>query len=145
MNTEILQQAMAALGSGTPIVFIEKYVEHEVVGVESGGIGIQIVNGAERGEEARDKAAEDALPPCGDDDAAIVSRLAPIFYGIEAEARQFLHDIRGMKPTQVTAKVNELVAMRKISDKSHHRDLWTVLNGCGLYGKSEANWNRQVR
>ena len=53
--------------------------------------------------------------------------------------------IQGMKATQITAKVNQLVVEKKISDMSQHRDLWTVLHDCGLYDKSESNWNQQVK
>ena len=79
------------------------------------------------------------------EEESIVSQLKPIFFGIEEDARKFLVSIRGMKSTQITAKVNELVDKRKISDKSQHRDLWKVLHECGIYTKSEANWNMQVR
>ena len=79
------------------------------------------------------------------EEESIVSQLKPIFFGVEEDAMEFLVSIRGMKPTQITAKVNELVKARKISDKSQHRDLWRVLHECGLYTKSEANWNMQVR
>ena len=63
----------------------------------------------------------------------------------EEEARAFFTQIQGMKATQITAKVNQLVVEKKISDMSQHRDLWTVLDDCGLYDKSESNWNQQVR
>ena len=77
-------------------------------------------------------------------DKEIVNQLKPIFYGSEEEARAFLASIQGMKPTQITAKVNELVNDRKISALSKNRDLWTVLHDAGIYDKSESNWNMQV-
>ena len=76
--------------------------------------------------------------------SAIVDRLKPIFYGSEQEARAFLKSIQGMKPTQITDKVNQLVDEKKISDLSKHRDLWKVLHDCGIYIRSESNWNMQV-
>ena len=79
------------------------------------------------------------------DQQQVVDRLKPLFFGVEEEARAFFTQIQGMKATQITAKVNQLVVEKKISDMSQHRDLWTVLHDCGLYDKSESNWNQQVR
>lgn len=53
----------------------------------------------------------------------VVDRLKPFFFGVEEEARAFFMQIQGMKATQITAKVNQLVVEKKISDMSHHRDL----------------------
>ena len=75
----------------------------------------------------------------------VVEKLKPIFYGQIEDARAFLVSIQGMKPTQITDKVNQLVSERKISDMSKHRDLWKVLHDCGIYDKSESNWNMQVK
>lgn len=79
-----------------------------------------------------------------DEDNQIVERLLPIFYEEEDDAREFLNDIRGMKPTEITHHVRELVKGGTISDLSYHRDLWQVLHDYGLYDKSESNWNQQV-
>ena len=49
----------------------------------------------------------------GEHPSAIVERLKPIFYGSEQEARDFLKSIQGMKPTQITDKVNQLVNEKK--------------------------------
>lgn len=75
----------------------------------------------------------------------VVEQLKPIFFGIEAEAKAFLESIQGMKPTQITAKVNQLVSEKKISELSSHRDLWTVLHDNGYYNRTESNWNDQVK
>ena len=80
-----------------------------------------------------------------DDEQDVIDRLKPMFYGDAENAKAFLQSIQGMKPTQITEKVNQLVGERKISDMSKHRDLWKVLRDCGIYDKSETNWNRQVR
>ncbi len=77
--------------------------------------------------------------------SAIVDLLKPIFFGIEEEARAFLESIQGMKPIQITDKVNQLVSEKKISNLSKHRDLWKVLHDNGLYNRSESNWNQQVK
>lgn len=81
----------------------------------------------------------------GEQPSAIVERLKPIFYGSEQEARDFLKSIQGMKPTQITDKVNQLVNEKKISELSKHRDLWKVLHDFDLYKRTEANWNMQVK
>ena len=81
----------------------------------------------------------------GEHPSAIVERLKPIFYGSEQEARDFLKSIQGMKPTQITDKVNQLVNEKKISELSSHRDLWKVLHDFDLYKRTEANWNMQVK
>lgn len=75
----------------------------------------------------------------------VVEKLRPMFYGQIEDAKAFLVSIQGMKPTQITDKVNQLVGDKKISDMSKHRDLWKVLHDCGIYDKSESNWNQQVK
>ena len=89
--------------------------------------------GSEQSENAEDSLSD------------IVEQLKPIFFGIEEEARAFLESIRGMKPTLITDKVNQLVDEKKISNLSKHRDLWKILSDNGLYNRSESNWNQQVR
>ena len=79
-----------------------------------------------------------------DEQRQIVEKLKPIFFGIEDEARAFLTSIQGMKPTQVTEFVNQAVKEGKLSKLSCHRDLWKVLYDCGIYDKTESNWNSQV-
>lgn len=85
------------------------------------------------------------------DDAEIVeediltSQLKPMFFGAEEEVRSFLLEIKGMKPKQITAKVNQLVRENKLSEISCHRDLWQVLHNCGIYTPTESNWNQQIR
>ena len=74
-----------------------------------------------------------------------MDKLKPIFFGQIEDARDFLVSIQGMKPTQIIEKVNQLVSEKKISDMSKHRDLWKVLHDCGIYDKSESNWNQQVK
>ena len=75
----------------------------------------------------------------------VVEKLKPMFYGQIEDAKAFLVSIQGMKPTQITDKVNQLVSDKKISDMSKHRDLWKVLHDSGIYDKSESNWNMQVK
>ena len=77
-------------------------------------------------------------------DEEVVNQLKPMFFGSEEEVKAFLVSIQGMKPTQITAKVNQIVSEKKISDMSRHRDLWKVLHDCGIYERSESNWNMQV-
>ena len=75
----------------------------------------------------------------------VVEKLKPMFYGQAEDAKAFLVSIQGMKATQITDKVNQLVAEKKISELSKHRDLWKVLHDCGIYERSESNWNMQVK
>lgn len=75
----------------------------------------------------------------------IVVKLKNVFYGIETEANNFLLSIQGMKPTQITNKVNQLVADKKISEFSKKHELWSVLHEYGYYKPTESNWNQQVR
>lgn len=75
----------------------------------------------------------------------VVEKLKPMFYGQTEDAKAFLVSIQGMKPTQITAKVNQLVSEKKISEMSRKRDLWKVLHDCGIYNKTEPNWNSQVK
>lgn len=86
-------------------------------------------------------------PPAqlNDQQQDVVEKLKPMFYGQVEDAKTFLVSIQGMKPTQITDKVNQLVREKKISDMSKHRDLWKVLHDCGIYDKSESNWNMQVK
>ena len=79
---------------------LEKHVEHEVNGVEAGGIGIQIVNG----KEPEGKPEPSQAGGMDERQREIVAKLKPIFYGDEGKARQFLLGIEGMKPTLITQK-----------------------------------------
>jgi len=102
-------------------------------------IGMLSIEWLERHERSdQDSETEDSTD-------VIIDRLKPIFYGSEQEARAFLESIQGMKPTQITDKVNQLVGEKKISELSSHRDLWTVLHDFDLYKRTEANWNMQVK
>ena len=75
----------------------------------------------------------------------VVEKLKPMFYGQLEDAKAFLVSIQGMKPTQITDKVNQLVSEKKISHMSKLRDLWKVLHDSGIYDKSESNWNQKVK
>ena len=88
-----------------------------------------------------DHGADEGIDVAGD----LLALLRPMFYGSEDDAKDFLSAIRGMKPTQITAEVNRLVATNKLSTLSRKRDLWRVLHDNGLYSKSENNWNMQVK
>lgn len=66
------------------------------------------------------------------------------FYSDEKLALEFVRMIKHMKPTQITALVNEWIVQKKISGQSCNRDLWKPLHEHGLYRPSEQNWNKQV-
>ena len=76
----------------------------------------------------------------------VVEKLRPIFYNNEDDARQFLKEIAGMQPNDVTGLVNRWVEEKRISDYGYSRKgaLWEILNKAGLYTKSRQNWNRRV-
>ena len=76
---------------------------------------------------------------------ALLVQLQPMFYGSEDNAKAFLGSIQGMKGKQITDMVNMMIAEKKLSELSCHRDLYTVLHDAGIYDKSESNWNMQVR
>lgn len=106
--------------------------DNEVVNLSIDGNGEVKVDRGERAEQDDERQQE------------LVEKLKPIFFGEETEARAFLTSIQGMKPTQITDRVNQLAKEKKISEMSKHRDLWRVLHDAGLYDKSESNWNAQV-
>ena len=76
---------------------------------------------------------------------ALLVQLQPMFYGSEDNAKTFLGSIQGMKGKQITDMVNMMIAEKKLSELSCHRDLYMVLHDAGIYDKSESNWNMQVR
>lgn len=86
---------------------------------------------------------EPFLPDNSED--KVIDKLMPIFYNERTEALRFYKNIQGMKSTQITEKVNQMVSEGKISELSCHRDLWKVLHDNGIYDKSESNWNMQVK
>ncbi len=82
----------------------------------------------------------------GEEDKDIIEKLKPLFYNNEADVRQFLNDIEGMAPNDITDLVNRWVTDKRISDYGNSRKgvLWEILNDAGLYTKSRQNWNRRV-
>ncbi|MBQ7471634.1 MAG: hypothetical protein IJS97_04325 [Prevotella sp.] len=74
----------------------------------------------------------------------IVELLLPIFYNIEKDVQDFLEKVEGMDDLQITALVREWVKLKKISDQSKKRKLWSVLHAARLYRSTETNWNNQV-
>ena len=82
----------------------------------------------------------------GEEDKDIIEALKPLFYNNEADVRQFLNEIEGMAPNDITDLVNRWVTDKRISDYGNSRKgvLWEILNDAGLYTKSRQNWNRRV-
>lgn len=76
----------------------------------------------------------------------IVEELKPLFYNNEADVRQFLNEIEGMAPNDITDLVNRWVSEKRISDYGNSRKgvLWEKLRDAGLYTKSRQNWCRRV-
>lgn len=79
-------------------------------------------------------------------DHDLLQELRPLFYNNEEHVRQFLREIDGMPPNDITDLVNRWVKDKLISDYGNSRKgiLWEILNGAGLYRKSRQNWNRRV-
>lgn len=75
-----------------------------------------------------------------------VEKLKPLFYNNETVVRQFLKEIEGMPPNDITDLVNRWVEDRRISNYGNSRkgELWEILTDAGLYTKSRQNWNRRV-
>ena len=91
-------------------------------------------------EELKDERIEELK------DERIEEKLKPLFYNNEAHVRQFLNEIEGMAPNDITDLVNRWVTDKRISDYGNSRKgvLWEILNDAGLYTKSRQNWNRRV-
>ena len=90
--------------------------------------------------------AAEELQPADKDDKDIVEALKPLFYNNEKDVRQFLKEIVGMSPNDITDLVNRWVIDKRISDYGNSRKgvLWEILKEAGLYTKSRQNWNRRV-
>lgn len=76
---------------------------------------------------------------------ALVEELTPIFYNDVEEVRRYAQAISGCKPTQVVDITGKLLHERKISDRACHKELWEILTRHGLYDKTLANWNSQLK
>ncbi len=76
----------------------------------------------------------------------LTEALKPIFYNNGEDVRQFLKEITGMQPNNITDLVNQWVKDKRISDYGNSRkgQLWEILNEAGLYTKSRQNWCRRV-
>lgn len=82
-----------------------------------------------------------------DDNKHLVAELMPIFFNNEEDVRQFLKEIRGMEPQDITDLVNRWVDDKRISDYGNSRKgvLWGILHKAGLYTRSKTNWNGRVK
>lgn len=80
-----------------------------------------------------------------DEECPWLGQIINSFYSDEELALKFVRLIQHMKPTQITALVNEWIGLKRISGQSCNRDLWRPLHEHGLYMPSEQNWNKQVR
>lgn len=103
--------------------------------------GNNYYNGDTNKNEPMD-ASETAQPANQD----ILQKLMPLFYNNEDDVKEFLKEIEGMPPNNITDLVNQWVQDKRISNYGYSRkgDLWKILNGAGLYTRSSQNWNRRV-
>ena len=76
----------------------------------------------------------------------VIEKLKPIFYNNETDVKEFLKEISGMQPNNITDLVNTWVKDQRISNYGNSRKgvLWEILNDAGLYTKSRQNWCRRV-
>lgn len=130
---------------------MEEDKRNNIINHFEAGANCQVFNGdisgcvfAMPGSQVTQK-TEPSIAELDDEQQDIAEKLKHIFYGQIEEAKNFLKGIQGLKPTEITAKVNELVKENKISDLSKNRDLWKVLHNCGIYTPTESNWNQQVK
>lgn len=130
---------------------MEEDKKNNIINHFEAGANCQVFNGDIRGcvfampgSQVTQK-TEPSTAELDDEQQDIAEKLKHIFYGQIEEAKNFLKGIQGLKPTEITAKVNELVKENKISDLSKNRDLWKVLHNCGIYTPTESNWNQQVK
>ena len=130
---------------------MEEDKKNNIINHFEAGANCQVFNGDIRGcvfampgSQVTQK-TEPSIAELDDEQQDIAEKLKHIFYGQIEEAKNFLKGIQGLKSTEITAKVNELVKENKISDLSKNRDLWKVLHNCGIYTPTESNWNQQVK
>lgn len=74
----------------------------------------------------------------------LVSQLLPYFYNNTDEVQDFITQIRGAKPIQVTTIVNSFLKRRKVSDKSCGVSLWKILHDTGFYAPELRNWHKYI-
>lgn len=96
-------------------------------------------------DEPIDEEAEEVVSDTTSEED-LVARLKPIFYNNEDDVRQFLREVAGMKPQDITDLVNRWVKDKRISDYGTSRkgELWSILHDAGLYPRSKQNWNGRV-
>ena len=77
----------------------------------------------------------------------LVEKLKPIFFNNKNDVIQFLKEISGMSPNNITDLVNKWVQGKRISDYGSSRkgDLWKILHDAKLYPRTIQNWNRRVQ
>jgi len=80
-----------------------------------------------------------------EDNELLVNLLTHIFFNDREAVVTFLKDINGLKDEEVANKVVNALKSHIISNKSHRRDLWRILNAAKLYCATEANWNTYMR
>lgn len=74
----------------------------------------------------------------------IVNLLKPAFYNIEANARDFLEQIRGLDSIGVTAVARQFVKDNKIIPRYKKGFIWNILYAAKLYDRVVQNWGQQM-
>lgn len=139
-NTSTTQHLEEFISALSYIKDQEDVPENHKSNVQIGQLILKVNGNNYYREELKDERIEEL------EDAEIEEKLKPLFYNNEADVRQFLNDIEGMAPNDITDLVNRWVTDKRISDYGNSRKgvLWEILNDAGLYTKSRQNWNRRV-
>lgn len=78
-------------------------------------------------------------------ETTIEEDLMPIFGNDREEIEKFLCSIKGLKQSQITKLVNQLVIRGVISKEMKNKPLYDVLRKHDIYTYSSQNWNDQVK
>lgn len=78
-----------------------------------------------------------------EDNQSVTEQLLPIFFD-KSKVKEFLNNIKKMKPRDICRYVRTLVRKRIISDTSYKSPLWHVLHHFNLYPLTLRNWTKQV-
>lgn len=93
---------------------------------------------------SRDEEIMEAKKNLSQKEAQAFDDILPIFYNDVTNACNFLQNIRGKKPTDITKEVNYQIRERNISIDSCKTPLWKALNSNGLYPCGQVNWCNRI-
>lgn len=106
------------------------YIEKQEIHVENGGV----LNFGSAKKPTEDSEVDDR-----------VEALLPFFYNEKETVEGFLRRVDGASAMDVVNVVNDMLRAKTVSDVSCNKPLWEVLTRLGIYSKTLANWNSQIR